>query len=1208
MISNNPSYYFPGINFNNSYYTSNNTIGITQAQADLLYLHKNGGSDTSSTLTGFSNDLTFTGNINVNNKSISPIELSQLDGINTNQSIQQQINGISGGNTLLTSNNIWLGTQQFNNNILVNGGTVISPTELSYIDGASSNLQNQLTTNSNNISTINSTLSNNGITNSTNVISSIDQLQTQINNLPNSGVGSGTTYYFTSATNTNNNQYLTISKTSPNGTNQILQQTINNTNGNVLLGQFMSDSALNLTSIPNGIWDFNFYANDSANAGVSTIYIEGWSYDSGALGTKLFTINGGDINSLNVIPYNLSSTENLFNITLTTYLVIRIYCNTTNTNNTTIYLDYNSSTNYSHFHIPIVINPNHNDTLNIQGGQANQYYHLTQAQYNNYDISSSLTGLLNNKQNTLSNANSTTSGILTSTDWNTFNNKAPTTTANTTTTGLLTSTDWNTFNNKAPTTTANTTTTGLLTSTDWNTFNNKQNALSNANTTTSGILTSTDWNTFNNKAPTTTANTTTTGLLTSTDWNTFNNKASTTQANSTTTGLLTSTDWNTFNNKSNSQAKHGKIFVSSLSGSNSNDGLSLINAVQTITQALTNLYISSGYQVEIEPGTYVENLTISAQNTTITAPNSEISSLVNINGNITITATTSSVRLVGLSFTNLIISGNCNVYLKNCQIANLTKSGTGYLSIDDCIFQNTSVLTITGSGNCNLMNGSQLGAQLVVNNAAAIVVVMNCQYVSNITLTSGILSIINTVVYSTNSSFNAVSSASGSYCYLSNLSLVNANDNSNAKVSLLGFWSIDDVIFNKTSSTLTGTNLARNFYQDGLNLINNLVIGGNINNTTSTQLSYLNNTSSDIQTQLNNKAGLSTSNTFTNINEFQNYLKLTGFLQVAGYNIGPTVLSYLDGLTSNVQTQLNNKASLSSANNWTNTNTFNSPLIQNIYGTGLGNYNTSVNGLFSLTSGSQDTSFGYGSLNALTSGPNNTGIGYYSLNKLTTGSNNCALGVQTLANDTTSQNNIAIGGAAGLNNQNGNNNIYIGTSADNNIVGNVSQSVAIGYNSKISNSNEIVFGTSSETVKIPGTLGGTNLTINPTNIIIGSSSYTPTQLNNALSNKKWTSTSGTTLTVNNLTFGVDSSYYITVTYFTTKVISSNFKNWYSTNLQAVTGQITCTASTPTRIGNGTLGTGVIEEGQFYDGTALYRWVFIGGALPSSTIMYVEQLI
>jgi len=83
--------------------------------------------------------------------------------------------------------------------------TTITPLELSYIDGSTSNIQNQINTTNGNVGTINTILTTNQINNSTNVIDSINQLQSQIDNLPNSGVGSGTVYYFTSTTNTNNN-------------------------------------------------------------------------------------------------------------------------------------------------------------------------------------------------------------------------------------------------------------------------------------------------------------------------------------------------------------------------------------------------------------------------------------------------------------------------------------------------------------------------------------------------------------------------------------------------------------------------------------------------------------------------------------------------------------------------------------------------------------------------------------------------------------------------------------------------------------------------------------------------------------------------------------------------------------------------------------------------------------------------------------------
>ena len=144
---------------------------------------------------------------------------------------------------------------------------------------------------------------------------------------------------------------------------------------------------------------------------------------------------------------------------------------------------------------------------------------------------------------TIQDATTTQSGILTSTDWNTFNNKtanagtvtsvsssqtfvsvaSPTTTpsisigsASGSATGVLTSTDWTTFNNKTAnagtvtsvsssqafvtvadgTTTpsisigsASASATGVLTSTDWNTFNNKQSSLTLTTTGSSGAAT-----------------------------------------------------------------------------------------------------------------------------------------------------------------------------------------------------------------------------------------------------------------------------------------------------------------------------------------------------------------------------------------------------------------------------------------------------------------------------------------------------------------------------------------------------------------------------------------------------------------------------------------------------------------------------------------------------------------------------------------------
>jgi hypothetical protein len=120
---------------------------------------------------------------------------------------------------------------------------------------------------------------------------------------------------------------------------------------------------------------------------------------------------------------------------------------------------------------------------------------------------------------------------------------------------------------------ANTSTNGFLSSTDWNTFNNKQNVLGNASASASGILTAADWNTFNNKvAPSLTINT---ALPLIGGGNLGADRTiSITQANSTTNGYLSSTDWNTFNNKYNlPNLTNGSILFSNgsnISQSNSN--------------------------------------------------------------------------------------------------------------------------------------------------------------------------------------------------------------------------------------------------------------------------------------------------------------------------------------------------------------------------------------------------------------------------------------------------------------------------------------------------------------------------------------------------------------------------------------------------------------------------------------------------------------
>jgi hypothetical protein len=124
--------------------------------------------------------------------------------------------------------------------------------------------------------------------------------------------------------------------------------------------------------------------------------------------------------------------------------------------------------------------------------------------------------------------------------------------------------------------------------------------------------------------------------------------------------------------------------------------------------------------------------------------------------------------------------------------------------------------------------------------------------------------------------------------------------------------------------------------------------------------------------------------------------------------------------------------------------------------------------------GAYNTSLGFRALRgseggAINDGTSNCAFGDYALDINTTGDNNVAVGHNSLLNNTSGNGNTAVGSNAGKNNTTTSNNTYIGYQADCS-GNNLSNSTAIGYNSKITDNHQIVLGTNSENVKIPGTL------------------------------------------------------------------------------------------------------------------------------------------
>ena len=135
--------------------------------------------------------------------------------------------------------------------------------------------------------------------------------------------------------------------------------------------------------------------------------------------------------------------------------------------------------------------------------------------------------------------------------------------------------------------------------------------------------------------------------------------------------------------------------------------------------------------------------------------------------------------------------------------------------------------------------------------------------------------------------------------------------------------------------------------------------------------------------------------------------------------------------------------------------------------------------------------FGDNSLQSLTIGPfgeNNTAIGPSSMKKKIFGSGNTALGH-----------------SSGLNDISGSSNTFIGMYSD--ILSNsiITNSTALGYNTKVTSSNQIMLGTASETVVVPGKLNVTGTstlngatTINNTLNATGTTTLSSATINNNL--------------------------------------------------------------------------------------------------------------
>jgi len=266
----------------------------------------------------------------------------------------------------------------------------------------------------------------------------------------------------------------------------------------------------------------------------------------------------------------------------------------------------------------------------------------------------------------------------------------------------------------------------------------------------------------------------------------------------------------------------------------------LINPVLTITKALT--LIGAGRNtVIVHPGSYSESPTVSSANTTIAT-----AELTGANTQIAGTLTLSdAARVSGIKLTNLTITGSGSTYISNCTVdTQVIKSGSNYVEIINSELQCTSGVQISGAGAVSIV-GNKCWA-VAVSNASANVLIKDCFQVLTPSVTAGILQIDGSAIFAASPASNAVTSSAGSFITLANSFVFNSAGTNVERVSLAGFYSILNLVYDKTNSTFAGTNLnAIDYFSvinaDSLVLTNDLPIaqGGTGQSTAATAITAL---------------------------------------------------------------------------------------------------------------------------------------------------------------------------------------------------------------------------------------------------------------------------------------------------------------------------------------------------------------------------------
>jgi hypothetical protein len=232
--------------------------------------------------------------------------------------------------------------------------------------------------------------------------------------------------------------------------------------------------------------------------------------------------------------------------------------------------------------------------------------------------------------------------------------------------------------------------------------------------------------------------------------------------------------------------------------------------------------------VVIHPGTYIENVTVTFNNTQIITYDLTGASTT-VSG--TLTLANNAQRLAGLKITNLTIAGNTQAYINSCTVTGqLTKSSSGYVEIVDVDMSVSGNVQITGGGT-TLIDSNKI-VNLRVANASASVSLRNVNQVYSPEVTAGTLSMFNCFVQASGSTANAITASAGTVLQLFNTTIYNLGLTAPARISVGGFYQLSDIQYDRANSVL-GTSLgAISFFQsaniDSVTVNTTVLATGNI--------------------------------------------------------------------------------------------------------------------------------------------------------------------------------------------------------------------------------------------------------------------------------------------------------------------------------------------------------------------------------------------